>query len=463
MGKRLTNEEFIERARLVHGDKYDYSKVEYVNYNTKVCIICKICGNEFMQLPRKHLEGCGCPECAKKRSSLTNQIRAQEAYKEGRKATTNKKLTTEEWVKRAQEKYGDKYDYSKVVYKTSRDKILIRCKQHNICFEQTPKNHLLYEGCPECQKENKEILNKNKSFTTEEFIERAKEIHGDKYDYSEVKYVNSNTKVKIFCKKCNKFFYQTGHKHLSGEGCPVCGMEKFTTSNITSEEDFRKEIEDIYKDSSIELIKYCGTKTGKSLFRCKECGKEFRREGRAMTANKMLCPYCSKTRKLTKEVFIEEAKKIHGDKYDYSKIQEINSNREKVTIICPIHGPFEQIARDHLWKAAECPYCNVSHGEIEVAEYLKEHDIDFEQQKTFPDCRYKNPLHFDFYLPNVNTAIEYDGEQHYRSVKAFGGEEGLKETQLRDAAKNEYCKEKGIKLIRIKYTENVEEILNEAI
>ena len=156
------------------------------------------------------------------------------------------------------------------------------------------------------------------------------------------------------------------------------------------------------------------------------------------------------------EIFIEHAKKVHGDKYDYSLVDYINS-RTKVNIICPTHEVFPQKPCDHIHSKQGCPICFDSKGEIEIAKYLKENDIKFERQKKFSDCKYKRVLAFNFYLPDYNLCIEFDGEQHFRAIPYWGlkAEEAFKIIQLRDKIKTDYCKTNKIKLLRIKYTENI--------
>ena len=127
MSKRSTTEEFIEKARKVHGDKYDYSKVNYINEHTKVIIVCPIHG-DFLQQPNSHLSKRNCPKCV------------------------NRKLTTEEFIKKAKEVHGNKYDYTCTEYINKRTKVKILCKQCNKIFEIFPFNHILNKhGCP-CQR-----------------------------------------------------------------------------------------------------------------------------------------------------------------------------------------------------------------------------------------------------------------------------------------------------------------------
>ena len=187
--KKLTTEGFINKAKKIHGDKYDYSKVEYVNAKTKVCIICPEHG-EFWQTPDNHLKGFGCTKC-------------------------------NSFIKKIKEVHNDKYNYSKVNYVDSKTKVCIICPKHGE-FWQTPNAHLQGQGCPKC---SIEYNKKRMSLTTEEFIKKAKEIHGDKYDYSKTDYINADTKVCIVCKKHGEF-WQKPYKHLQGQGCPKCKCSK---------------------------------------------------------------------------------------------------------------------------------------------------------------------------------------------------------------------------------------------
>ena len=203
--KKLTTEDFIRRAKEVHGDKYDYSKVDYIDNRTKVCIICPEHG-EFWQQPRNHLLGQACPKCA---------------YKT--RWESRGRITTENFIKKARKAHGDKYDYSKVEYKGTHTKVCIICQEHGE-FLQTPHNHLHSQGCLACSG--------RKQLTTEEFIRRAKEVHGDKYDYSKVEYVNKSTKVKIIC-PIHGEFEQIPDNHLHGHGCHKCvNCKQLTTEEF---------------------------------------------------------------------------------------------------------------------------------------------------------------------------------------------------------------------------------------
>lgn len=195
MSRKLTTEQFIEKAKSVHGNKYGYSKVNYVNNNTKVCMICPIHG-EFWQRPADHLNGCGCNQC-------------------------RGIFTTENFILKANVVHKGKYDYSKTKYISNKHKVCITCPIHGD-FWQNVSDHLSGKGCTKCGYERN-----SRSFrdTLEDFIKKAKKIHGDKYDYSNTAYENNSTKVKIKC-PIHGVFLQTPNNHLHGQGCPLCSSSK---------------------------------------------------------------------------------------------------------------------------------------------------------------------------------------------------------------------------------------------
>jgi len=227
-------EQFIKKAKLIHGDKYDYSKVDYKNMNTKVIIICKE-HEVFEQIPKNHLHGAGCPKC-------------------GIISRTNKRKTPiKKFIEKCKEKYGDKYDYFKVNYINSNIKVIIICKEHGE-FEQTPYCHLITNGCCKCLG--------NYKLTTEEFIEKAKLMHQNKYDYSKVDYKKYHTKVIIIC-KIHGEFEQTPHYHLITNGCCKCsGIAKSNTiefiekANLIHNNKYDYSKVD-YKNCSLKVIIIC--------------------------------------------------------------------------------------------------------------------------------------------------------------------------------------------------------------
>ena len=207
IGRNLTTDEFIKKAKEIHGDKYDYSKATLETLKNKekekICIICPEHG-EFLQTPVSHLNGCGCPKCGeiKQRKSQAESI----------------KMSICEFIKRAKEVHGNKYNYSKVSYETTNDKICIICPEHGE-FWQIATNHInKRNGCPKCHSNHKKSV--------EEFIEKARKVHGDKYNYSKVEYVNNITPVCIICPEHGEF-WQRPNSHISRkQECPSCAESK---------------------------------------------------------------------------------------------------------------------------------------------------------------------------------------------------------------------------------------------
>lgn len=218
MGKRKTTEQFIEDARKVYGDKYDYSKSEYIRRGTNLCIICHkkdengVEHGEFWQNPHLHIDlHRGCPKC-----------------------NGGVRYTKDIFISKAKNVHGDKYDYSKVKYINSQTKVCIVCPKHGE-FWQKPNDHLQGCGCSSCAN--------NQARTTEQFIKESKQIHGNKYDYSKTEYINLHKAVKIVC-PTHGVFTQEPTRHLNGCGCPKCNSSSIETqirnlleeNNITFEE-----------------------------------------------------------------------------------------------------------------------------------------------------------------------------------------------------------------------------------
>ena len=282
-------------------------------------------------------------------------------------------LTTAEFIEQAKRVHGDKYDYSHVAYKTRKIKVEIICIVHG-AWMQTPNLHLSGSECKDCATDRMRD-------TIDIFIQKAKSVHGEKYDYSRVKYVNNYTHVEIICPNHGSF-QQAPSGHSQGKGCEKCARDN-----------------------------------------CK----------------------------LDVETFIQRAKNIHGEeKYDYSKVVYVNTHT-KVEIICPHHGSFLQTPTSHNDAKSGCKKCSESKGEKNIADILDRLKIIYERQKKFPTCRRIKCLPFDFHAEFYNLCIEYDGRQHFEPVEVFGGEEGFKKTQRNDAIKTKWCKDNNVHLLRIPY------------
>lgn len=307
-----------------------------------------------------------------------------------RKAKSPRK-TTEKFIEDAKKVHGNKFDYSLSKYEGAKFPIKIICSKHGI-FEQQPNDHLNGSGCKFCANWG------NLMEIEGEFIRRAREIHGEKYDYSESEYTNHDTLLKIKCQRHGEFFLSPKSHLILKIGCVKCKSERM--------------------DGWI------------------------------------------RSNAFTQETFISLAKEVHGDLYDYSK-SEYFSMKKKIIIICKKHGEFEQQPKSHINKAHGCPKCRSSKGEQQILNYLNNNNIICYTQHAFEKCIYIRKLPFDFYLPEYNTCIEYDGFQHFEPVKWFGGLKALLDIQRNDKIKTEFCKDNNIKLLRIKYDQNITEILNQ--
>lgn len=273
---------------------------------------------------------------------------------------TNIIKTTKQFIKEAKSVWGDKYDYSLVDYQGALKKVKII--YDGVVFDQVASSHLRYS--PE--------LNMNLDW----FIKKSIEKWGsDRYDYSLVEYINCNTKVKIVYKKTGEVFDQTPHNHLS------------------------------YAPEKIKL-----------------------------------------STKKTNEQFIRESNIIHDCKYSYDKV-EYCKNNINVIITCPIHGDFNQKPVLHI-QGYGCPYCFESISGKVVRDFMDKRRISYYTQYFFSDM---SDIPFDFYIPSIRTAIELYDIQHYQPIDYFGGLEAYERLRINDKIKNDYCEDNYINLIRIRW------------
>jgi len=337
---------FIQKAKLIHGDKYDYSKSKYINCDTKLFIKCNDCLTIFEQIPYNHVnKKSGCIKCSNlKKSDETLQLRFNE------------------FIKKAKEKHGEKYNYSKVIYKDSKTPVIIICNICNNDFEQIRNTHLLCDGgCKVCAK-NK--FKQNRSFTNEIFIKKAKEIHGDNFDYSLVNYIDSQTHIIIKCIPCDYTFETIPNNHLKGRGCKKCANKLNANSRRKPKEKFIKECQEKHKDEiglpiyNYSLVEYKSSHE-KIIIICKthglfeQCPSDHL-SGKGCNECGILKRTINQT--FTQEQFIERSLEKHNDKYDYSQVNYINS-QTKIIIKCnTCKYIFEQLPNSHL-QGCGCDRC----------------------------------------------------------------------------------------------------------
>lgn len=304
---------------------------------------------------------------------------------------------------------------------------------------ETRLSHLLNRNrCPICD---------GKWRTKDMFQEKSNDVHNSEYEILEFK--SGNDSVKIKHKVCGNIFTQIGHRHLRGDRCFEC----YGTKKLSKEEII--DISNQYWNSEYDILSDDIHYNKKSTIRHKKCGYEYEQ----MTYSHLLgygCPKCAGNAPLTKEMVQEKSNKIHN--FEYEILSDPNGSFSKIEIKhrkCGII--FNQVVSDHF-SGCGCIVCNQSKMENYIERILLENSINQQKQKTFEGCKFKNKLKFDFYLPNYNTCIEFDGIQHFKSIRFFGGEKAFKLQKIKDDIKNKYCEENNIKLIRFNYTQDIDYI-----
>lgn len=498
---KVKGREFIARARKLHGKKYDYSKVRYVNVDTPVKVVCRRHGT-FFPTPWNHAGGAqspksGCPKCGDERGS--------KALRDKHKAM---------FVSRAKKVHGNAYDYGRTVYKDARSKLTILCRKHG-SFSQQASSHLQGVGCPQCGLTKRGLARRQQA--AKEFIAKAKKLHGRKYRYDKTEYVRASGKIVVTCPKHGDF-KQSANGHLSGNGCRKCQADTLRYAFADTKAEFVRKARKAHGRKFVYLGDYVNSRIP-ILIECKEHGRfrqtpishlkgtgcpkcgieaikayhssnheEFLRKARSIHGNKfsypqryeratklirITCPIhgafrqtpnshlnghgCRKCQsqqaaernRLTHEEFVKKALKVHGRKFQYPETYK--ASVEPLLILCPVHGRFRQAPNKHL-NGQGCPRCMESFGERVVSRILERRRVRFVTQHKFSDCIDKRPLRFDFWLPQKNALIEYDGPQHFEARDYYGGREHFNATQRRDRIKTAYARKKKIRLIRVRYS-----------
>lgn len=287
-------------------------------------------------------------------------------------------IKKEQYIEKAFNIHGGKFDYSDLIYSNARGKGIFKCNICNTKFKQRLDSHLAGNGCPNCAKK---YIADVRRIDQKEIIKRFIEVHGNTYDYSNTITNGTNNKVEIICLKDNHgSFWQTVNNHLKGHGCPICRH--------------------INQAISITLDQ--------------------------------------------KEV-IERFINLHGDRFGYDHFVYKGMN-EKGEIECFEHEIFLQTPNNHL-KGQGCPKCNYSKGEAALEAIFIKNNIKYEPQFKLPFYNYE----YDFHLPDYGIIVEFHGRQHYEPVDRFGGLERFKKQLDRDAEKRSLAREYSTPLIEIHY------------
>ncbi len=272
-------------------------------------------------------------------------------------------------------------------------------------------------------------------------------------------YIGASTPILHKCKYCGKEWFIRPSDVLNGKGCRECSCKRYGDYVRKSQ---TKYIEDLNKiNINIEPIEdYINTDTA-ILHKCKICCHTW-----SIKPNHTLaghgCPMCgfknsADARRKSHEKYVEELSCINQN---IVVLGEYINSKTSILHKCKVCGHEWPIDPIHTLRGQGCPVCNQSHGEREISQWLQAHFVNYIPQYKFKDCRDKLELPFDFYIPEFNICIEYDGLQHFEPIDWFGGEESLKVTQYHDNIKTNYCKKNKITLIRVAYNQSIAEELN---
>lgn len=416
--KKSYIKKFIAVASARHNGKYTYGNLNFTETREPVTITCPIHGDQTMFIST-HMKGLGCPECSQEQRIVKMSD------------------TTEDFIKKSRAVHGDLYDYSESVYNGTNNPVKVICKDHG-AFYPYPTNHYRGGRCPVCVIENMRL-------SKDEFITRSNAAHDGFYSYDKVVYIGLDTKITITC-PLHGDFKQTPLAHLyNKQGCPDCWEDRRGKARKISQDEFilrAKEIHgDRYDYSKVVLGKDLKTHV---MIICPTHGEFEQTPGRHLAGDN--CSKCAGKYNRSTEEYILDSKTIHGDKFGYDRCVYIN-NSTPVTIKCDTHGYVTASPRGHL-NGSGCPKCNMTIGESKVEKWLIDNKIKYNQEHRLPDNRYR----YDFYLPELNILIEYDGVQHFKVIEHWGGQRHLLATQARDVSKTKLAELYNIPLIRIPYT-----------
>jgi glutaredoxin len=433
MGRKVTHEEFVDRVSKVNPDITIVG--EYKGSREKVKCRCS-CGHEWEPIAYSLTSGRGCPKCGLIKIA-TKRRKSHEAFVE-QVGNVNPNVIV----------IGE--------YTNMHTKVECECQFGHRWFPFA-MDVARGEGCPQCGLISR-VSKRTK--THEQFVEEVRNINPDITVVGT--YKNSHTKIEFRCKEGHKWI-TTPNNVLSGKTCLTCANIQSSLRQRKSHEQFVKELKNIHPDITV-IGEYVNSNT-KIEFMCSK--GHIWKSAPSNLLSGCSCPFCkgekiSALKFKTHEQFLGEVLELG---IDVTVLGTYHSAREHILCRCNKCNHEWMITPNNLLRGFGCPKCKKSKGEQAVEEYLIAHNIVFETQKRFADCIDQRPLPFDFYLPEYNMLIEYQGAQHYMATHRMGDEEKLIYRQKHDCIKREYCKDKGINLLEIPYTNlnQVSEILSDVL
>ena len=334
-------------------------------------------------------------------------------------------------------------------YIDSKTKIEHHCLLHDIYWDIAPTNALRGSGCSKCWKERKE---ESLQKTHEQYVNELYNVNP--YIIVKEQYIDSHTAILHECLTHNIKWKISPANALSGKGCEKCTSDKIKSKLSKTHNQYLDELKKVNPDI-IPIEEYKNIHTP-ILHKCKIDKHEWYARPSNILKGRG-CPKCSQRLRRTHDGYVNE-------------VFEINPNIEVIGVYINVHTPilhkckidgYEWMAAPHnILVGKGCPQCNESKGERYIRQWLYDNNIPCITQKIFNDCKDTKPLPFDFYLPDYNLCIEFDGEQHYRPIEYFGGQKQFEYIQKHDKIKTKYCENNNIKLLRIPYFKNIEEELS---
>ena len=330
-----------------------------------------------------------------------------------------RKLSTSDFIAKAIEVHGDKYDYSKSVYMGWNKPITITCKVHGDFVQSSANTHLTGKGCQKCGRGRRASATR---LTTKQFVERAKRIHGDAYDYSQSNYTGRTEPIDIICKKHGVFTQASANNHLAGSGCPKCGAERWVLANSSTREKFIEKAKKVHGDKyDYSKSKYTRLRDPIEII-CKTHGSFIQSSAKSHLSGSG-CPKCvSEKRKRIKLLsvteFKEAAKTIHGDKYKYNKFTYVNT-RTKTRVTCNLHGDFWVTPNNHISKQSGCPKCvHPLREQTSLKDYLSDINHSLTIETGVRGLLKNKLLEIDLYIEDLKLGFEWNGYPwHYESSR----------------------------------------------
>ena len=457
---RLTKEEWIAKARSVHGDRYDYSRVEYKGQEYNVIIGCDIHG-WFSQNAASHTNaGCGCNDCA-------IIYRAKK-----------KNMTTSQFITRAREIHGDKYDYSRSIYTKARKNLIIGCRECGSWFPQTPMSHThgtKAHGCPDCGRKKAHANRSRESYqldpliSQDEFIFRLKAIFEGTIDTSMTIFTGVKNDVKIRCVRCDLIYEQNGARLLSGkQGCKECRYKRTSESQIKTTAQWVIEAIGIHgNDFDYSEVEYAG-KEERVIITCNTCQTRFHPQANVHLSGKGSCPECryvksSESKRIPMREILDRCIEVHGDRYEYPWDEsEYKNSTTEMPIVCRKHGEFSMRPVNHYGREQGCVKC-LKKTQTKLFEFIQRilpgHKVRYDfKHHEMRFSKSNHPMEIDIWIPELQLGIEYQGELHFfehwshRNASDTRHHDTLSAVQERDEEKRVACKQQGITLLEIDFT-----------